>query len=75
MLEVAITAFKIALDPASYQTKKQDEEEAAKEAAEAEANSEEDAGQAVAEQAAQTEDNRATDSDSAGHTLGEAEAV
>ena len=75
MLEVAITAFKIALDPASYFAKKQAEEEAAKELAEAEANSEEESAEPAAEQTKNSGDNRPTDSDSVGRTLGEAEAV
>ena len=75
MLEVAITAFKIALDPKAYQEQKQAEEDAVKESAQAEANSAEGAEQPAAEQAAQAEDNRATESESVGRTLGKAETV
>lgn len=74
MLEVAITAFQIALDPASYQAK-QAEEEAAKEATKAQADPEEDAAQSAAEQAIKPEEDETAEAESVSRALGDAEAV
>ncbi|HWR23576.1 MAG TPA: DUF1385 domain-containing protein [Feifaniaceae bacterium] len=74
MLEVAITAFKIALDPA-YLEQKRAEEEAAKEAEAKEADSGEEPEQAAAERAEQPEDNGTAEPEPADRPLGEAEAV
>ena len=74
MLEVAITAFQIALDPVAYQEKKRLEAEAQEAARTAESASEAQ-GEPAAEQAENEAQDNAADTEPVGRTVGEAGAV
>ena len=74
MLEVAITAFRIALDPLAYQEKQRLEAEA-QEAARATESASEAQGEPAAEQAENEVQDNAADTEPVGHTVGEAGAV